>query len=119
MQGGFGINMLAGMDWVRGPASGDGILHLLSRVVVPADELEPVDDLDRVELLPDVIPELGKISQECRNEIRITKICDVCQLVLFCETFHVKKYISIITDIFRFLNVKNNFLILFYIFLAG
>jgi hypothetical protein len=81
MQGGFGINMLAGMDWVRGPASGDGIFHLLSRVVVPADELKPVDDLDRVELLPDVISELGKVSQECRNEIRITKIRDVCQLI--------------------------------------
>ncbi len=81
MQGGFGINMLAGVDWVRGPARVDGILHLLSHVVVPADKLEPVDDLDRVELLPDVIPELGKVSQERRDEIRITKVCDVCQLV--------------------------------------
>jgi hypothetical protein len=56
MQGGFGINMLAGMDWVRGPASVDGILHLLSRIIIPAYELKSVDYLDRVELLPDVVP---------------------------------------------------------------
>ncbi len=48
--------MLTGMNWIRGPAGADGMLHLLSRVVVTANKLEPVDDLDRVELLPDVIP---------------------------------------------------------------
>ncbi len=80
MQGRFGIYMLAGMNRVRRPTSADGVLHLLSCVVVPADKLEPIDDLDRVELLPDVIPELSEISQECRNEVWITKIGDVCQL---------------------------------------
>jgi hypothetical protein len=81
MQGSFGIYMLAGMNRVRRPTGADGVLHLLSRVVVPADKLEAVDDLDRVELLTDVIPELGEIGQECRNEVRITKIGDVCQLI--------------------------------------
>ncbi len=71
---------LAGMNRVRRPTSADGVLHLLLRVVVPADKLETIDDLDRVELLPDVIPELSEISQECRNEVWITKIGDVCQL---------------------------------------
>ncbi len=74
MQGRFSINMLAGMNRVRRPTCADGVLHLFSRVVVPADKLEPIDDLDRVELLPDVIPELSEISQECHNEVWITEI---------------------------------------------
>jgi hypothetical protein len=62
MQGSFGIYMLTGMNWIRGPAGADGMLHLLSRVVVTADKLEPVDDLDWVELLPDVVSELGEVD---------------------------------------------------------
>ncbi len=77
MQGRFSINMLAGMNRIRGPACADGVLHLLSRVVVAADELKPINDLDRVQLLPDVVPELCEISQQCRNKIRIAEICNV------------------------------------------
>jgi hypothetical protein len=47
--------MLAGMNRVRRPTCADGVFHLLSCVVVPADKLEPIDDLDRVKLL-------GKLS---------------------------------------------------------
>jgi hypothetical protein len=81
MQGSFGIYMLTGMNWIRRPAGADGVIRLLSRVVVSADKLETIDDFDRVELLPDVVPELSEVSQECRNEVRITKIGDVCQLI--------------------------------------
>ena len=80
MQGRFSINMLAGMNRIRGPACADGVLHLLSRVVVSADKLETIDDFDRVELLPDVVPELCKISQQCCDEIRIAEIGNVSEL---------------------------------------
>ncbi len=80
MQGRFRVNMLAGVDRIRRPSSADGMLHLLSGVVVAADELEPVNDPDWVQLLPDVIPELRKIRQQGCNEIRVAEVCDMGKL---------------------------------------
>jgi hypothetical protein len=77
MQGRFSIDMLAGVDRIHGPTCADGVLHLLSRVAVAADELKPINDLDQVQLLPDVVPELCEISQQCCNKIRIAEIGNV------------------------------------------
>jgi hypothetical protein len=57
------------MNRVRRPTSADGVLHLLSRVVVPADKLEAIDNLDRVELLTDVIPELSEIRSVAMKSV--------------------------------------------------
>jgi hypothetical protein len=74
MQSRFRIHMLTGVDRIRRPSCVDGVLHLLSRVVAAADELKPINDLDQVQLLPDVVPELRKISQQCCDKIRIAEI---------------------------------------------
>ena len=50
------------------------MLHLLSCVIVAADELEPVNDPDRMQLLPDVVSELRKIGQQGCNKIRVTEV---------------------------------------------
>ncbi len=72
--------MLTGVDRIRRPASADGVLHFLPCVVVAADELEPVDDPDRIQLLPDVVPELREIRQQGCNEIRVAEVCDMGEL---------------------------------------
>ncbi len=80
MQGSFHINMLAGVDRIRRPSSADGMLHLLSCVIVAADELEPVNDPDRMQLLPYVVPELRKISQQGCNKIRVAEVGNMSKL---------------------------------------
>jgi hypothetical protein len=72
--------MLTGVDRIRRPASADGVLHFLPCVVVAADELEPIDDPDRVQLLPNVVPQLREIRQQGCDEIRVTEICDMSKL---------------------------------------
>ncbi len=64
MQGCFRIDVLAGVDRVRGPTCVDGVLHFFFRVIAAADEFKPIDDLDWMEHFPDAVPELGKISQQ-------------------------------------------------------
>ncbi len=80
MQSRFRIHMLAGVDRIRRPTSADGMLHSLPCVVVAADELEPVDDPDQVQLLPDVVPQLCEIRQQGCDEIRVTEVCDMSKL---------------------------------------
>ncbi len=80
MQGGFCIDMLAGMYRVGCPASVYGVLDFLLRIVIAANEFESVDDLDWVKHLSDVIPKLGEISQEGLDEVRVAEVCDMCEL---------------------------------------
>jgi hypothetical protein len=80
MQGGFCIDMLAGMYRVGIPASVYCMLDFLLRVIVSADEFESVDDFDWVQHLADVIPKLGEISQEGLDEIRVAEVGDMCEL---------------------------------------
>ncbi len=72
--------MLAGMNRVSRPARVYSMLDFFLRVVISADEFESIDDLDWVQHFPDVIPELGEISQEGGDEIRVTKVGDMCKL---------------------------------------
>ena len=80
MQGGFRINMLAGVNRVSRPARVYGMLDFFLRVVVSANEFESINDLDWMQHFPDMVPELGEISQESGDEIRITKVGDMCKL---------------------------------------
>jgi hypothetical protein len=80
MQGGFCVDMLAGMYRVGCPSSVYSMLNFFLRVVVAANEFEPVDDFDWVQHLSDVIPELGEVSQEGLDEVRVTEVGDMCEL---------------------------------------
>jgi hypothetical protein len=77
MQSGFCIDMLAGMYRVGCPSSVYGMLHLFLGVIVAANEFEAVNNLDWVQHLPDVVPQLGEVSQECLDEVRVTEVGDV------------------------------------------
>jgi hypothetical protein len=65
MQGCLGINMLVWVDWIRRPASTDGVFNFLARVVVAAVKFQPIYYFDRMQNFPDVIPQLCEVSQEC------------------------------------------------------
>ncbi len=76
----FYIDMLAGMNRVSRSARVYSMLDFFLRVVISANEFESVDDLDWVQHLPDVIPELGEVSQEGGDKIRVTTVGDMCKL---------------------------------------
>jgi hypothetical protein len=80
MQGGFCIDMLAGMYRISRPASVYSMSDFFLRVVITADEFESMDDLEWMQHLSDVIPKLGEISQEGLDEIRVAEVGDVCEL---------------------------------------
>ncbi len=80
MQGGFRIYMLAGVDRVRRPSCVYGVLNFFLRVIASANEFETVNDFDWMQHFPDMVPELGEISQESGDEIRVTKVGDMSEL---------------------------------------
>ncbi len=80
MQGGFRIDMLAGVYRVRRPARVYGVLDFFLRVVASANKFESINDLDWMQHFPDMIPELGEIRQGSWDEIRVTKVGDMCKL---------------------------------------
>jgi hypothetical protein len=84
--------MLAGVYRVRRPARVYGMLDLFLRVVVSANEFEFINDLDWMQHFPDMVPELGEISQESGDEIRITKVGDMCKLLHCRRTLYGKSH---------------------------
>ena len=72
--------MLAGMNRVSRPARVYSMLDFFLRVAISANEFESIDDLDWVQHFPNVIPELGEISQEGLDEIRVAEVGDMCEL---------------------------------------
>ncbi len=80
MQGRFRIDMLAGVDRVRRPSCVYGVLNFFLRIVAAANKFETINNFDWMQHFPDMVPELGDISQESGDEIRATKIGDMSEL---------------------------------------